>query len=102
VTENLPAVHFDSNLFENPEKFQPERHLDDNGNFIKSKYVIPFSLGPRDCLGKQIAYTEVFIYLVSLIKNFEFLSKTPIPSINSGLDENFYVPPTYLIIARRR
>ena len=66
VLPNLWAVHNDPDLWKEPEEFIPERHLDSNGNFVKSNYVIPFSLGPRHSLGEQLARMEVFIFLVSL------------------------------------
>jgi cytochrome P450 len=32
-------------LWENPLQFRPERHLDINGNVVKSEYLLPFGLG---------------------------------------------------------
>lgn len=42
---NMWAVHYDPNLFEEPEEFRPERFLDENGSFKKNPNIIPFSLG---------------------------------------------------------
>uniref|UniRef100_H2YMP4 Uncharacterized protein n=1 Tax=Ciona savignyi TaxID=51511 RepID=H2YMP4_CIOSA len=70
---NLWAVHNNPDVWDEPNKFKPERHLDDKGNFVQSNHVIPFSVGPRHCLGEKLARMEVFIYLVSLVQKFEFL-----------------------------
>uniref|UniRef100_H2Z9F6 Uncharacterized protein n=1 Tax=Ciona savignyi TaxID=51511 RepID=H2Z9F6_CIOSA len=73
IAPNLWAVHNDPEEWDEPNKFKPERHLDAGGNFVQLKHVIPFSVGPRHCLGEQLARMEVFIFLVSLVQKFEFL-----------------------------
>ena len=35
--------------------------------------MIPFWVGPRHCLGEQLARMEIFIFLVSLVQRFKFL-----------------------------
>ncbi|XP_078485405.1 cytochrome P450 2U1-like [Ciona intestinalis] len=72
ISPNLWAVHNNPDVWDEPSKFKPERHLDDKGNFVQSKHVIPFSIGPRHCLGEQLARMEYFIYLVSMVQKFEF------------------------------
>nr|XP_039258464.1 cytochrome P450 2U1-like [Styela clava] len=64
ISPDIWAVHFYSKYFENPEEFRPERFIDDDGEFIKSNHVIPFSVGPRHCVGEQLARIEIFIFLV--------------------------------------
>ena len=100
---NLWAVHNDPNLWKNPEIFNPERFLDEQGNFINSNYVIPFSIGPRYCLGEQLARMEVFIFLVGMVQKFEFLpdpaSKT-LPTIDDGSLGTVFVPIPYQIVAK--
>ena len=39
------AVHKDPLLFPEPEKFDPHRFLDGNGDIIKSNLAIPFGIG---------------------------------------------------------
>ena len=56
-----------------PEKFLPERHLDEDGKFVKSNRVIPFSIGARNCLGENLARAEVFLILVTILQKFEIL-----------------------------
>ena len=45
VVQNIYAVHNDPEVWENPEIFKVERHLDSAGKFVKSPYVIPFGVG---------------------------------------------------------
>lgn len=46
------SIHHDSELYENPEKFDPERFNDENKHNIKPASYIPFGIGPRNCIGK--------------------------------------------------
>lgn len=60
------AVHFDENNFEEPYKFNPERFLNDEGNYQKSAMLRPFGVGKRQCLGQILAKKEIQIVLVFL------------------------------------
>uniref|UniRef100_H2ZIS7 Cytochrome P450 2U1 n=1 Tax=Ciona savignyi TaxID=51511 RepID=H2ZIS7_CIOSA len=103
ISSNIWAVHNDPALWKDPSKFKPERHLDDKGNFVQSNHVIPFSVGPRHCLGEQLARMEFFIFLVSLVQKFEFLpdpNATDLPEINKGANGVAFVPLPYNMVAR--
>ena len=83
----------------------PERHLDCKGCFVKSKHVIPFSIGPRHCLGEQLARMEIFIFLVSLLQKFEFHPSPDdaiLPEINEGSFAGVYVPLRYNVVAKQK
>ena len=102
IRSNLWAVHNNPNLWEDPEKFIPERFLDQKGNFVNSSYVIPFSVGPRHCVGDQLAKMKVFISLVELVRNFEFLpnpNADKFPSIDDVLPSILTVPKPFKIVA---
>ena len=45
VIANLYSAHMDPDVWPNPEKFIPERFLDDDGKFQEGNRVIPFSIG---------------------------------------------------------
>ena len=45
VIGNIGAAHRDARVFPDPEKFDPNRFLHKEGNFVKSPYVVPFSIG---------------------------------------------------------
>ena len=96
-------MHNDPDLWKDPEKFIPERFLDERGNFISSNYVIPFSVGPRHCLGEQLARMEVFIYLVGMVQKFEFLpdpNAGELPTIEDGALGTVFTPRHYSLVAK--
>ncbi|XP_022909103.2 cytochrome P450 4c21-like [Onthophagus taurus] len=41
--------------FDDPAEFKPERFLPENASNIPANAYFPFSLGPRDCIGKIVA-----------------------------------------------
>ncbi|XP_077551822.1 cytochrome P450 2F5-like isoform X2 [Haemaphysalis longicornis] len=75
VIPNLGAVHMDPELWDCPEKFRPERYLTNDGKRLKPKpeLVIPFSTGKRMCPGATLATVEIFLYLTTLLQEFNVL-----------------------------
>ena len=71
VMINLDSVLFDPDVFENPKEFNPDRFLDENGDVIQRKELIPFGMRRRICLGEQVAKMELFLYITSLLKDSE-------------------------------
>ncbi|KAK7746695.1 hypothetical protein SLS53_001882 [Cytospora paraplurivora] len=61
-----------SRNFSDPFSFKPERFLEPE-NFLNDRLdaVQPFSVGPRDCIGKNLAYAEMRTILARLLFNFD-------------------------------
>ncbi|EMR71951.1 putative cytochrome p450 protein [Eutypa lata UCREL1] len=71
VTIMAYAMYRSEHNFKNPKTFDPERWLNWNGYDDQSAYE-PFSLGPRNCIGKNLALVELKIILARAIFNFNF------------------------------
>ncbi|XP_044800844.2 cytochrome P450 2J2 isoform X2 [Bubalus bubalis] len=56
VLTNLTALHRDPAEWATSDTFNPEHFLE-NGQFKKREFFLPFSIGKRVCLGKQLART---------------------------------------------
>jgi cholesterol 24(S)-hydroxylase len=67
----------------NPEEFSPDRFL--AGNESSSGAFIPFSIGPRNCIGQQFAMIEARILFAKLLQNFSF-SLVPGQSLGHVVD----------------
>ncbi|XP_059095755.1 cytochrome P450 2B4-like isoform X2 [Tigriopus californicus] len=64
-----------SSFFPDPYHFNPERFLSDDGTkFIRDERVATFGLGKRKCPGENMARMELYLFFVTLMKNFEFTS----------------------------
>ena len=90
-------------FWKKPEMFNPERFIDKKGEFVKPTHMIPFSAGPRLCLGEHLARMEVFIYVISLVRRFEILPDPKaecLPDITSGSNGQFFVPHPFKLVAR--
>ena len=74
VIVNLWSLHHDPAIWDNPDKFMPERFLDKDGKFVPPKQdrFLPFSAGRRGCLGESLARIELFLILARLLHSFRF------------------------------
>ncbi|KAK8095081.1 Trichothecene C-15 hydroxylase [Apiospora hydei] len=59
--------------FHKPDEFHPERWLGDE-EFKNDALagVTPFSVGPRNCIGKNLAYSEMRLIMARIVWNFDF------------------------------
>ncbi|KAF7588056.1 hypothetical protein BBP40_006225 [Aspergillus hancockii] len=65
----IPSGNAD--LFPEPRKFKPERWLCGKGKTL-AKWNIAFSRGPRQCIGMNVAYIELYGSIAYLFSRFEF------------------------------
>ncbi|GBN93483.1 Cytochrome P450 2H2 [Araneus ventricosus] len=70
ICANLASVHFDPEIFPNPQKFDPKRFLDEHGKRITRNAHYAFGLGKRSCLGEALAEVEMFLVIGSILQNF--------------------------------
>ena len=71
---NHYATYRDPRNFEAPQCFMPERWLEGQEDSSKAKVEAfqPFSYGPRNCLGKNIARAEIRLLLAKLLVRFDW------------------------------
>ncbi|KAI9592311.1 cytochrome P450, partial [Syncephalis fuscata] len=66
------ALHRASTLWDEPNSFLPERWLVPNEQLIEMKKAfVPFSFGPRACLGRNLAWMELKLTISALIRRFD-------------------------------
>ncbi|KAJ6030192.1 uncharacterized protein N7446_000747 [Penicillium canescens] len=106
VSASIYSLHRDESLFRQPLEFIPERWLPEEtfGEDVTEaqnlkQYCIPFSIGPRACIGRNLAYMEVAIVVAALVLNFEWeLAK---PDLEYQTVERFNWNPRDLMVKAR-
>uniref|UniRef100_A0A3B4YSX5 Cholesterol side-chain cleavage enzyme, mitochondrial n=1 Tax=Seriola lalandi dorsalis TaxID=1841481 RepID=A0A3B4YSX5_SERLL len=67
VQLGLYAMGRDPKVFFRPEQYLPSRWLRTETHYFKS---LGFGFGPRQCLGRRIAETEMQLFLIHMLENF--------------------------------
>ncbi|XP_029952819.1 cytochrome P450 2F2-like [Salarias fasciatus] len=73
IIQNLTSVLNEEGQWKFPHEFNPENFLNDKGEFFKPEAFMPFSAGPRMCLGEGLARMMLFLILVTLLRKFKFI-----------------------------
>uniref|UniRef100_A0A8C7Z9U4 Uncharacterized protein n=1 Tax=Oryzias sinensis TaxID=183150 RepID=A0A8C7Z9U4_9TELE len=72
IIQNMGSVLREEGQWKFPHDFNPENFLNEKGEFVKPEAFMPFSAGPRMCLGEGLARMELFIIMVTLLRKFKF------------------------------
>jgi cytochrome P450 len=66
------AMHRNPKLWSEPERFQPERFLDEPGRQINPDMYLPFGVGPRTCIGNALTEQIMRIAIGMIAQQFTF------------------------------
>eukprot|EP00057_Strongylocentrotus_purpuratus_P032699 XP_788525.2 PREDICTED: cytochrome P450 2J2 [Strongylocentrotus purpuratus] len=70
VTTNMSHLFLSPSLWEEPLEFRPDRFLTEDGQFDRKREPIFFGTGRRVCPGEQLARTEIFLFITSILQRF--------------------------------
>ncbi|KAM5520935.1 Cytochrome P450 [Fusarium oxysporum f. sp. vasinfectum] len=76
VTSSVLALHYDGEVYSDPDRFLPCRWIDgsEEQRKVLDAQLIPFGYGGRVCLGKALATMELKLLIVSLYLEHESLA----------------------------
>lgn len=85
---HIYMLHRDPKVYSNPELFNPDRFLPENQNSSQRNpfSFIPFSAGPRNCIGQRYAMSELKVIIAFLLRRFKFESITSRDKIITRMD----------------
>ena len=86
VNINFYSLHHNPEQFPEPEKYIPERFFPENSTKRHPFAFLPFSAGPRNCIGQKFAFQEMKIILSNIFRNFQIQSLDPIDKIVFGIE----------------
>ncbi|CAL5871245.1 uncharacterized protein PFLUO_LOCUS5493 [Penicillium psychrofluorescens] len=70
------SLHRHSSAFQDPDVFRPDRWMDDDAKKLQDCFL-PFSLGARGCIGRNITYMEQMMLVASLVHRYDFTLLSP-------------------------
>jgi cytochrome P450 len=80
ITISPFAIHRHPRYWSNPDKFYPEHFLPE---VVKERHpfaYIPFGSGPRQCIGRHFAITEIQIVVAMIAQSFELIPYSATPA----------------------
>lgn len=91
VAMGATFMHYNPKVFTNPKRFDPDRWLQPNITELEENFV-PFSKGPRSCLGINLAWAELYLMFSNIFR------KTDMELFNTtedGIKFGAYLTPRY-------
>ena len=99
-------IHRHPDMWEDPDRFNPDRFAPDHSQGRHPLAMLPFSTGPRNCIGEFFARIEMQIHLMTIAKQLRlrFVERTQ-PELDVGVNlrskHDFIMNPELKALADR-
>lgn len=71
------TLHHLESVWGDPKVYRPERWLEEGGKELE-KALNVFSVGPRSCVGRNVAAMELLIFIASVIYRYDVVLEDPV------------------------
>ena len=97
---NMALLQHLESVWGDPFTFRPERWLDNDAKQLEQSYI-PFSVGPRSCVGRNLAMLELLKFIGTFFYRYDFELANP-KQTTLRTSEGFLRKPTESFIKIRR
>ena len=87
-------IHRDKKVYLDPHKFDPDRFCPAKDGARQHPFsFIPFSAGPRNCIGQKYAMMEMKTLLSSMLRKFQLTTDVPRKEFDAALLHEIVLRP---------
>lgn len=83
---SLIGLHSSETYYDNPTEYRPERFYGQDDRGQSSFTFVPFSAGPRNCIGQKFAMTDMKVIVSILLRRYRFESLLPFEEFHPKIE----------------
>lgn len=85
--------HRDSEVYPSPHTFNPDRWLGLGSTSLQEKFLTPFSVGSRNCIGQNLAWAELYLCTSSIFRRLELSATEETTAADMEMEDRFNISP---------
>jgi len=92
------AVHRDPSLYDEPNRFDPDRWLPERAGGLSREAYLPFGTGNRGCIGEPVAWAQTAVVLSTIARHWTL---EPVPGVEAKPSAKLLLMPDRLTLIPR-